>query len=156
MNKIDFDAQYTLGLYADYLGCASVILKHKEKDGQIFSEVIRDTFFKRVSNKSILDLIDFKDEYGHQHYFMNTFINNLNSLEKMITSQSVYLRDINMSDAIFKTTCLFNDGLLSVVDEIKESFLTNLNSFNPNDEKINHRVMALFLALEGIESYCYL
>jgi hypothetical protein len=154
--KIDNDAQYTLGLYADYLGCAGVILEHKDTDGKVFSKLIRDEFYKKVCDENILKLTDFKNEYNEQHYFWNVYINNLPSLEKVLSRYSVYMTDIDMNDKIFKTTCLMNDNYLKVLDSIERKFLDNLNSFNPKDEKVNHRVMALFLALEGHNDYSWL
>lgn len=144
-----------LGLYADYKGCAGVHLeKMLNKDDKFTYHVKNVQFYPNVSEKNIyeiLNLIDLK-----KLWYADVFINPLPSLQKIISAQSTKLIQVDANDKIFLTTVLFNDKILTVNEEVAESFLKNLNKYNPLDENVNHRVMALFLSLEAFQFDCWL
>jgi hypothetical protein len=156
MNNFDCEADYIIGLYADFEGCSSVKLKQKNDAGKINYQIIDQKYHKTVSVKTITEMIDFKVN-NQTFYYTDVFINNLPSLEKMISDKyTPKMVEINPCDKIFITKCLFNDKIISISEELKESIITNLNSYNPIEEKVNHKVMALFLALEAYKESSYL
>ncbi|NJM22788.1 MAG: hypothetical protein HC907_30820 [Richelia sp. SM1_7_0] len=156
MENFDNDATYILGLYADVNGCACVQIKQKYIEHSYSYTIIHEDYKKDVSTKNILELVDFKNNWGNKHWYEYVYINNFPSLEKIVSSEtSVKTVELNAHDGAFITKCLFNDGTLNIENELKESVLKNLNSYNPNDEIINHRVMALFLALQAYENTNY-
>jgi hypothetical protein len=144
---------YVIGLYADAKGFARIRLTYTFQGADHLVYCVEHVSYSNfVTVKAIQESLIFNSRRGFQAYYHNVFINNFPALAEIVGGSKKFhpeMVEINPHNSIFLTTCLLNENRIQVEDDFKGVLMDSLNSYNPNDETPNHRVMALFLALES-------
>lgn len=155
VQKYKHNLELHLGLFADFKGYAiSLIGVYRigwgEGEGSVEYVILENISSKKVSFTAIHQLLqNLADKYTN-NFVTYSYTNNLhckNLLDEFFNPKLI--EECDSYNSILLLTSLLNDKLIFTVENIKQQVIENIQSYNPDDEEINHTVNSIFFGLNG-------
>ena len=143
-------------MFADFKGYAiSLIGVYRigwgEGEGTVEYVILENISSKKVSFSKIHEAIEnLADKYTN-NFTTYSYTNDLHceNLLKGVLYNCKLIEECDNHSSILLLTSLLNDKLIFAVKDVRQQIIENIQSYNPDDEEINHTVNSIFFALNG-------